>query len=679
MTYTSRVAINATNKVVNTVFDTWVVPKIKTFHAEIKQIFNMNFKEYLNRMYNDSSYMNSLIFGKIPKKIEDLYIPLSLSSDFDKESIRIDYPLSIKNLIEQYNKIFIVDTAGMGKSTVLKWMFKKCVELNEGIPIFIDLRKLNKENSIVNEINKGISGINNTIDIDNRFLERFMLEGNFIFFLDGFDEISADQVSYVTDDLQNFISKAYLNKFIITSRPSEELISFNNFYTFHIEKLELEQAESLLRKYAFADKTVENTEDLIKELERRYYKLQDFIETPLMVALLYKGYDYRRNIPMKKSLFYRQVYDALFQDHDMSKSGAFSREKQSNLDIEDFHTLINSLGYITFKLGVLGFHKEDLIKYIEQALKLSEIDAPVLGVIEDLKDNVSLMHLDGNEYVWNHKSLQEYFAAKFICLDIPEHQEEILLKIYDTREFEKYDTLLSLCLEIKPLLFKKTITKKFLEEIISFHESFDEPYNDVKDYRKLLRKLVFNNEYILAVLKKDLIRRHFDEEWESATDFITDGEDKELSKYRHFGFYFLLDYIAANKEYSPTQISATITEHSDYIVVLAKQDKELKPIINILKTNDEDFILRDLNNLNIPNSNLNSIINRLDEDEEQVWIEVFSDDIDEEVFEEESVKNIISLIYSHTKVLVTLLDYEKAKIAFEKIDERVIPKGIFDF
>lgn len=677
MSITNGIALNAGNKVVNSVFETWLLPKAKRFKDEFKQIFDLNFKDYLNRMYNDSKYINSLIFSKIPKEIEELYVPLKLNTEIQEESINIFYPKEIKEFIDTYKNILIVDTAGMGKSTLLKWMFKKSIELNNGIPIIIELRKLNKEHTILDEINKGINGFSN--NIDNGFLEKLIEKGNFIFYLDGFDEIASNELAFVTQNLQEFISKAYMNRFIISSRPNDSLNSFNNFYTFQIEKIEIETTKLLLRKYANADKSIDNTEELIKELERRQYELNDFIETPLMVALLYKGYDYRKNIPVKKSIFYRQVYDALFQDHDMSKPGTFSRQKKSLLDIEDFHTLLNSLGYITFKLGLIAFNKEDLISYIEQAIQLSEIEAPVLGVIEDLTETVSLMHIDGNEYVWNHKSLQEYFAAKFICLDALNEQEKILNSMYNTREFYKYETLLSLCFEIKPQLFKKNIIKKFLTEVIEYYESFEIENSKCNDSRKLLRKLVFNSSYILAVFKKDYIKELYKEEWNEQLEPPMENEDKEATKYRHFSFGHVLGYIEEYKLFDSQGISATIIEYQDNIIVIAKHDRELKALMRILYTKNEEYISKKIEDINIPKYNLDFLINSIIKDENEVWIDVYNDDIDEESFPEELVNNILSIIYESIGPISYFVDYKIAKESLSLIENKTVKKELFEF
>ncbi|MFG3433711.1 NACHT domain-containing protein [Lysinibacillus fusiformis] len=661
-----KILIDSGSKIITNVIDTWVFPKIKNIKTEIKEVFNLNFKDYINRMYNDSKYINSLVFSKSPKFLEDLYVPLNLISEKEGK-IEIYYSKQINDFIEEYNNILIVDTAGMGKTTILKWMFKKSIELNSGIPISIELRKLNKEHTILDEINNGINGFASNIEIT--FIEKLISEGNFIFYLDGFDEIAPDNVSHVTSNIQGFMSKAYKNKFIITSRDTEALKSFNNFHMFHIEKLKVKTSESLLRKYALADKGVENTEELIIELKRRKSLLKGFLETPLMVALLYKGYDYRKNIPIKKSLFYRQVYDALFQDHDMSKSGAFSRPKKSMLDIEDFHTLVNALGFITFKHGLLGFSKEELIKYIKQSIELSGIEAPISGVIEDLTDNVPLMHKISNEYIWNHKSLQEYFAAKFICLDVPNEQEKILNNIYKTRDFQKFETLLSFCQEIKQPFFNSTIVSNFLKEVDNYHKSFEIEYKDCENYRKLLRQLIFDNEFVLIGLKKETIKDLNKDKWDNETN----GADEE-EKYKKYAFLILITYMTKRKNYPTRAISVTLREYKEFIFVIGVYNKEFKPLLDLFKTKNESFIFKE--DFEIPKPNLEKFI---EDDLMETFIEVLNDEIDEESFNEETIWNTLSIIYHFTKLKYTYINYDKVKETLENSEEKPLSIDLFDF
>ena len=97
--------------------------------------------------------------------------------------------------------------------------------------------------------------------------------------------------------------------------------------------------------------------------------LEDLMVNPMLVSLLYKAYSYHPKVPFKKQIFYRQVFDALFDMHDSTKGGAFVRKKHCNLDIDEFHLVMRDLGFTTAKLGKIEYEKDaisDIIKSIRE-------------------------------------------------------------------------------------------------------------------------------------------------------------------------------------------------------------------------------------------------------------------------------------------------------------------------
>jgi len=73
-------------------------------------------------------------------------------------------------------------------------------------------------------------------------LLHLLKSGQFIFFLDGFDEITFEDRRKVTEDIQSFIAKAFDNLFVITSRHETALASFGEFREFTIKPLSKQEA-----------------------------------------------------------------------------------------------------------------------------------------------------------------------------------------------------------------------------------------------------------------------------------------------------------------------------------------------------------------------------------------------------------------------------------------------------
>ncbi len=372
----------------------WLKPKLEQLYKEsglekkvLKHVFENSFEEYLTRSYRKNAILNTIVFQNQQKKIHDLYLPLTLKKAGGEETFLIDHYRD--DLVPEYRRVLISDTAGMGKSTVMKWLFLSCIEENKGIPIFIELRKLSKKRGILDEILNELNAIDKEIDAD--FVLRLIRKGDFIFFLDGYDEIPNKDREAVTRDLQDFISKAGDNYFVLASRPESALAAFGDFQQFNIQPLEVEEAFELIKKYD-ADDTI--AEELIKKIEGKVLEdLREFLSNPLLVSLLYKAYSYKPTIPFKKHIFYRQVYDALFESHDLTKGGAFVREKYSGLDIEDFHRVMRAFGFTSVKSGKVEYDKDELLKLIRSLKNLCPgISFSPAKLLSDLIVTVPLLY-----------------------------------------------------------------------------------------------------------------------------------------------------------------------------------------------------------------------------------------------------------------------------------------------
>lgn len=358
----------------------------------------------------------------------------------------------------------------MGKSTLLKRIFIDIIENGYGIPIFIELRRLSSSNTILQEIYSQLNTL--TKDFNKNLLLELFNTGGFIFLLDGYDEIALSERDSITYNIQDFIDKSINNKFILTSRPENALASFGNFQTTNIEPLKKKEAYELLRKY---DIQGDISRSLIEKLKSGDYSIiDDFLQNPLLVSLLYTAFDYKQTIPLKKHIFYRQVYDALFNSHDISKGGSFTHEKRCNLDIDDFDRILRYIGFECIKQQKIEFIKDEFLKIIDCAKDYCcNIEFKSSDFLEDLLTSVPLFCKDGNYYKWSHKSLQEYFAALFIYKDVKNSQDLILTSIYKSSHLDKYSNLLDLYYDIDLYGFRKNILLPFLKLYKQYIKGFD--------------------------------------------------------------------------------------------------------------------------------------------------------------------------------------------------------------
>ena len=199
--------------------------------------------------------------------------------------------------------------------------------------------------------------------------------------------------------------------------------------------------------------------------------IDEYLKNPLLVSLLFAAFDHKQTIPIRKHLFYKQVYEAFFESHDLSK-GIDAHQKRSGLFIDDFSRMLKYIGFICLmKIGV-KFDKETIIKVIDEAKGYcANLNFKNSDFLKDMLTSVPLFCKDGNEYKWVHKSLMEYFAARFIADEARTKQDHILTNIYKSEHVEKCINLLDLYYDIDNIGFIKNIEKPLLAEYISFHDS----------------------------------------------------------------------------------------------------------------------------------------------------------------------------------------------------------------
>lgn len=428
----------------------------------------LSFDDYIARMKERHGIFHSFVFPNNGKLLRDYYEPLYLTKTdgagrTQKPVCKVEkFP---SELFEASPRLLIVDSAGMGKSTLLKYIFLSLLETREKVPLFVELRKLNGGISIESFFIDEINGSKKSID--KEILNNLLESGRFAIFLDGFDELTFTDKARVASEITTLISNFPRNYFIVSSRDEPGLVNLFGFRRYGIDKLNKTQAESLIKRLS---PTPEQALALCEKLDNRSEaSLREFLTSPLLVSLLVKSFVHAPILPVRLSEFYRQVFDALYQTHDASKElCGFVRTKESGLDLDSFHKVLRSLGIITYIEGVIEYSKDDLIAYLKKAQDLcGEKNFKPSDFYSDLLRAVPLFVQEGGSVRWAHKSLQEYFAGAYICLDSKENEGELLSQIYDRGTFAKDKNLLDFCCDIDSKSFKRYIIKPLLNELIT--------------------------------------------------------------------------------------------------------------------------------------------------------------------------------------------------------------------
>ncbi|WP_426430110.1 NACHT domain-containing protein [Winogradskyella sp. HB-48] len=650
--------ISAASPLIKTLVETFVKPKLEKFRDKFKSIDSdkvyipteEHFQEYYHRTYKKLAVINTLVFNNSQRFLKEIYLPLTLSST-NEEKIKYQIDSYPEKMCYEYGNILITDTAGMGKSTLMKRIFIDIIDQNIGIPIIVELRRLTKVKTILSEIQEQLNSINK--DFDNNLLLELLAEGGFIIILDGYDEISLTDREVVTADLQDFISKASNNEFFITSRPEKALLSFGNFQEFRINPLNKKEAFELLRKY---DHQGSVSSLLIKKLqEQEMANIEEFLTNPLLVSLLFTAFEHKQAIPFKKYLFYRQVYDANFESHDLTKGDSYTHDKYSKLEIDDFHRVLRHLGFSCFKLQKIEFSKDEILKLISDSkefcagLKFNES-----SFLEDLLRTVPLFTQDGNYYRWAHKSLQEYFAAQFIYLDSKEKQNAILDKLYNHSNLEKFINVIDLYYDMDYKTFRNRIERYILTEFKQYvdnHYNFDYPEISPESIIERKETSFFTDSFLFKATQKD--KKH-------------PFEGEKLSK--------MLNTFSKKNGFDQSRFSGILVRPPLFKFVYAVHYQNSKTVLlNLLARKKSDYIKA------VMHSDIENKSMELDFDFNKEYELKVIDDNPENQFNSKSNFQNVSEFMQATKINSFLIDYEKGLDFLERIEKSIENENKDDF
>lgn len=496
------------------------------------------FSNYLEKSYREYSSIPTLALKEKRVSLKDIYQPLTLKEcgivkDSTRESIEY-LPQKYDNLFfKKHSKLIIFDNAGMGKSTFLKFLFLSAMQQKIQIPIFIELRHLKHDNTIVDEIYKKINYLSEEFHKEN--ILQLINDGDFLFFLDGYDEISRADREKVSSDLKKFINHAGDNRFIITSRPDAGL-NLASFEKFEIKNLKSEEAFSIIRKYDNVT-GYKLQEDLIKTIKNSEKHFKNFLENPMFVSLLYVTFKNKRELPLSQGAFYRTVYDALYSDHDLTKDDEFKRERGSDLSRDGLEYFFKKFAHHCFKHDISDFERDPLLNIIREVLKDNYFTNKdqAHDIFIDITQHVPLITKDGINYKWIHKSFMEYFTSQYIST----HTNKVkFLESLKKKGLEDYENILKIYVDIDKSTFDSIFLEAYLKEFIEHIEM--EPLHE-EIIR--LRELTFTQHIIITQIKGEDAYRFL-----MSSNIEEQRMDDELSR---IIFRKMNDYVRHKYSYYP--------------------------------------------------------------------------------------------------------------------------------
>lgn len=369
----------------------------------------------------------------------------------------------VSDLLEEINENLVIEgIAGQGKSILLRKMTYDEYVKNNRIPIFIELRKININDGVVNAIKYSLEFLISSLT--DKLFDWTLTSGKIILFLDGFDEIDENAKASFVKELDFFSQKYPSTQIVITSRPDNP-IQFSNFFkVFEIQPYDQEDQRGLIRILVEEDESFEN---ITQAWESSSLEVNALLKTPLMVTLFVMTYRSKLIIPESVSMFYKELFSVLIYKHDRTKPG-YQREFKSNLNETSLQEWFEIFCFICKSKNILIFqNRQKLLDCIKESIQKKFDNENPSHLLDDINKNLCLIIRDGNSYNFIHKSIQEFFCACFIRNRSEDISKKIYNKILNKSEFFLAEILF--LEEIDPYRFNKFFFIPLLE---MFFEDF---------------------------------------------------------------------------------------------------------------------------------------------------------------------------------------------------------------
>lgn len=465
-----------------------VKDKSSSFIGKKLDLFKTDFDQYLTATYERCNYVKTIITKDRPYELSDIYV----SSHFRcGEDIVSDD--EVCQIVRDNKRVLVTGFGGIGKTVFSKYLWMSVFRESHGrIPVFLELRRLNGITSINLEgYIKNLLFPTAKSDKDDIF-NYFLNEGKFIFVLDALDEVNEEKRKNIEESILDMSFKYPSCGFVITSRHSGDLESWERFFIYKSCPFSKSQVKELIANVYFDEPTKKKF--IKKIVEDSYESYRTFLETPLLSLMMLMTFSQYGELPEKVHLFYRYAFNTLYSWHDGSKE-AFQRERRSGLILDQFEKVFSIFSMLSYYDQEHSFDEDALIKYIERVKGFVDFKFDTLKFIYEAEQSVNLIFKEGGQYAFTHRSFQEYFTA----FAISSYFSNRVIDLVNSMAFRSSDTMLSIFYDLNPVIGDENY-------IIPLYESNKgeiELYIKEKDPVEFLRISGFVVEVVISYLNND--------------------------------------------------------------------------------------------------------------------------------------------------------------------------------
>ncbi|MBC1189447.1 HEAT repeat domain-containing protein [Microcystis aeruginosa BLCCF108] len=360
---------------------------------------------------------------------------------------------------DKHNKMMILADPGMGKSTLLRMEALKIAReelgklgVNTPQPFLNNREKVKVKDVILplyfrlselaNKLAEKNDDIINIIPqlIDKNFqiesiVKQKLEQGKCVLFLDALDEVSSIQLHKLNTKLENFLDNSPC-KIYLTSR----IVGYSGKFSKEVKEVEIvpftdqKTAEYIKTWFVNAEGYLENdlvsADGLIEELKNKP-QIQGLAQNPLLLSLICSLYQTQDLIlPAKRNEVYKQAVDYMLRDWvENRKLVSVSGGKRI--------AKIRLLEIVAYELScreeeIFIFQEEDFFNVLERYLRHEEVstifqqsnsDELMIELCEE-DGIIQKFHEKGDQYLFLHRTFQEYFTACYLHQRIKKNQED---------------------------------------------------------------------------------------------------------------------------------------------------------------------------------------------------------------------------------------------------------------
>lgn len=519
--------------------------------------YNFALKDYFDAKIKTLGKIKQAFFTSKVVNFHDIYVPQDLA--FNNQNLTQDVFL---DRVKENKRFVISATAGAGKSCMMRNLFLTILkESKPFFPIFYELRRVNTQQvSIIDSLVLDIAKYNNKFNKEN--LEYILKRDNTLLLLDGFDELNYDKkYSYISEI--NQLSELYPDlQIVISSRPEYGLFrEWSLFNVIKIQTLNIKQSIQVIKNINY---DYDISYKFISSLQKSLFETHNsFAINPLLLTIMLVTYEQCGEIPSKRHIFYKKAFEAIFNKHDVNKSG-FLRKRLTRLDEEDFQKVFSMFCIGTYLQSKYIFSEDVLDKNLKKCLlNYNFQNTSVTSLKNELLVNIPLLMKDGQEYTFTHRSFQEYFTAIYII-----NNQDIKIKILKKVITKSNDNnVLKIAYDLNQKFFENRF---FLPLINQFLEKCERKRHDtIKLLSVFFPKFsltAFSSDYDISFIQGDifLVTRALIELNYKATNLSMEALEnftKSEVKFQYSGeFYSVGDYAEFN----------LISDYHNYEELLAK-------------------------------------------------------------------------------------------------------------